>query len=491
MSISNKFHFIPSQNWSKLKKKLLPLLVHRPDWLWPTDKAKSLFMLHRNQEALSLIQRQFVKTRSSRRILKLHEEYINAQNAFVEATNETQIQQWVPIDSTAPFGPTTFSKKIYISPNGEKPDFVLVLPAIFGIFSAGPNTAFRFAAEIAHYGYNIHCLSLQTPACDSKTLQLHLVNKLFIPPEVAARFRTSSLSDNTKVYLHAGDKICATASWTVSAAAQLARLVGTAPIAYFIQDFEPNFLPWSPEHAFLMESYYYDILPIINTASLAEMLVMVGNDSFSTNIFKKRRLIFTPSVDRSLFFPELTTKEKLILFIYTRFGNSEKRNMPTLALEAVSRLVNQDLLPANRWEIHCYGSPQTPPIDFGKGQISTMLPPLEMNEYAAHIRQANVVLYLVLSPHTGYMPLEAAACGVPVVTNTYLNKTASLLRGISSNILPAAPTVEAITQTLASALKQAESTLGKQPVDDIKLPPTWHDAFVPILPSVLKWLQFS
>lgn len=240
----------------------------------------------------------------------------------------------------------------------------------------------------------------------------------------------------------------------------------------------------------LMETYAEDFLPIINTPSLADMLFNVGAGSFADEEFKKRALIFQPAVDRSFFYPDPQHSGKRILFVYTRFGEMEQRNMYQLALEAVSRAVDKGLLPAETWEIHCYGAQGHEPVVFSSGIKTVMLPSLDMATYAREIRQASLVLYLVLSPHTGYMPLEAAACGVPVITNTYLNKTADYLRQISPLIHPARPTLDDVAEALATELLSlAHGKNERKRADFPAIPSNWSESFAPIMPKVQEWLQ--
>lgn len=385
-----------------------------------------------------------------------------------------------------------YTKNIKISShiiNTNSKNFVLILPAIDKqAFSAGPNTAFRFASEIAKKGYNIQAISLNRPACTEEILYNHLVSALGVEHEVAKRFHVSDMTKD--ITLSHGDHVCATASWTLPAAIKIAKKTGTQYPMYFIQDCEPCFWGWGPGHACLMEGYAETFLPVINTKSLAKMLFNIGIGSFSDKEFRERTLIFQPSVDRALFYPEPQKHNKRILFVYTRFGETEQRNMYQLALEAVSRAVDSGLLSSETWEIHCYGAQEHEPVVFSSGIKTVMLPSLDMAAYAREIRQASLILYLVLSPHTGYMPLEAAACGVPAVTNTYLNKTADYLRQISPLIHPARPTLDGVAEALATELLSlTHGKNGLEITDFPAIPSSWNESFAPIMPKVQEWLQ--
>ena len=64
----------------------------------------------------------------------------------------------------------------------------------------------------------------------------------------------------------------------------------------------------------------------------------------------------------------------------------------------------------------------------------------------------------MLSPHTSYPPLEMAATGGLVVTNTYGPKTADALTAIAPSIRAAAPDVEALAQAIAEAVAALDSS---------------------------------
>ena len=59
-------------------------------------------------------------------------------------------------------------------------------------------------------------------------------------------------------------------------------------------------------------------------------------------------------------------------------------------------------------------------------------------------------LSLMATPHPSYPPLDLAAAGAVVVTNTFSIKTS--LECYSSNIICADPTLEALTEGLRSAV---------------------------------------
>lgn len=400
------------------------------------------------------------------------------------------IHKWKRIDGFVPFGKIN---PLHVKKMGAKKytEIFFILPAIrSSSFSGGPNTIFRFAGELAKIGQHVHFISLQENSCTLAEFQDHLHRNLGLDDAVIKYFHVSDYT--REIMVHETDRVCASASWTVETACALAREAGGSRPAYFIQDAEPLFLGWGAEHAMLMQTYTVPILPIINTTSLAELLFHLGEGSFAGANFRKEALVFQPSVDRALFYPEAGAKEKRSLFVYTRFGPQERRNLFPLALEAIARAIQNRYLDPQTWDIRCYGAPDAPPLDLGRGCITTMLPSLDMTGYAQELRRASIVLYLVLSPHTGYMPLEACACGAYAVTNTYLNKTAAYLRSLSPLIIPAEPTLNGVTHALCSALQlEKKSPDMRHTLPPLHIPHSWAESFAPIMPGVRAWLGSS
>ena len=80
------------------------------------------------------------------------------------------------------------------------------------------------------------------------------------------------------------------------------------------------------------------------------------------------------------------------------------------------------------------------------GRSLRLIPRSSQAEYAELLRSADVGLSLMYTPHPSLPPIEMAAAGMPTVTNTYENKDAAALAGISANLIAAEPTVEGVAR---------------------------------------------
>ena len=98
------------------------------------------------------------------------------------------------------------------------------------------------------------------------------------------------------------------------------------------------------------------------------------------------------------------------------------------------------------------------------------------------MRQSDILLSLMLSPHPSYAPLEMAACGGVVVTNSFGCKTQDHLAGYSPNILAPPPYAQAISEALERASEMV--TNADATATPFGLPSTWQESFAPILPGI-------
>ena len=72
------------------------------------------------------------------------------------------------------------------------------------------------------------------------------------------------------------------------------------------------------------------------------------------------------------------------------------------------------------------------------------------------LRDHDVGLALMYTPHPSLVPIEMASAGMLTVTNSFENKTAEALAAISPNLITAEPGVEAIAAALGEAAAGVE-----------------------------------
>lgn len=140
------------------------------------------------------------------------------------------------------------------------------------------------------------------------------------------------------------------------------------------------------------------------------------------------------------------------LLFYARPEQHAARNLYELGVLALRAAVAAGTFAADGWVFEGIGAGRAfAPLSLGPARVLTLLPRVDLDEYRTLLPGYDVGLSLMLTPHPSLVPLEMAAAGLVTVTNTYANKSAAALQGLSANLVPVAPTVDAIASGLATA----------------------------------------
>jgi hypothetical protein len=251
---------------------------------------------------------------------------------------------------------------------------------------------------------------------------------------------------------------------------------------YLVQDFEPGFYAWSSNYALALETYDLPHRAIINEALLAQYLRQQGPGRYADPEFLGTHCtVFEPALDRRIFYPPTEPhhpqseqpRPRRLLF-YARPTNA--RNMVGLGVQALRAAVEQGAFPGE-WEFLSIGARGSmPTLALGGGRMLRPAPWASYDGYAESLRQADLLLCPMLSPHTSYPVLEMAACGGTVVTNTYGPKTAAALATLSADIIGVAPTLAGFQEGLRAGAARA----GGPRQDRLTLPAHWDEVLRPV-----------
>ena len=163
------------------------------------------------------------------------------------------------------------------------------------------------------------------------------------------------------------------------------------------------------------------------------------------------------------------------------------RNLFELGACALQKAVKDKVLDADEWEFWGMGE-AFHPIGLGAGATLVPAPWRDLAGYAEQMRESDILLSLMLSPHPSYPPLEMAASAGLVVTTTFANKSASALAAMSPNIIGVAATIEDVAAGLAAAAARLDDWPARLRGAAIDLPGTWAESFDAILPGLLDEL---
>ncbi|MBI2311652.1 MAG: hypothetical protein HYU77_04020 [Betaproteobacteria bacterium] len=362
---------------------------------------------------------------------------------------------------------------------------VLVPGITMQSMSGGPNTALNLARRMAGHGVPVRLISTDVPLeQDPEPLRAHLAALSGISessPEVEFacghdRSRAVAIGEN--------DVFMGTAWWTVRMIKHALALTRPRQFIYLIQDFEPGFYPWSTEYALALETYGMNFRALINESLLAEYLCAERVGRFADPSFIERCAVFEPAIDGRRFYAEggarAGRQRRLLFYARPTIG---RRNLFEISLYALRQAVEGGVFSGEAWEMLFIGE-TIPDIALGHGITARSAPWMGYDDYADLMRHSDILLSMMLSPHTSYPPLEQAACGGIAVTTSFAGKTADRMRGISPNIVAVPPTAEGIAAGLEEAVRRVRDD--RRSLDGINMPRSWDEAFAGVVPKAVE-----
>ena len=374
-----------------------------------------------------------------------------------------------------------------------QPYLNVLLPSLnVSHMSGGPNTALILSALLAESGERIRLIATDAAADgDIKAIYDHM-DKLMMRSVNRERIDLIDGFDRSQpTFIGVNDIFVATAWWTAQMVEHVMQNMTYKSFVYLIQDFEPILHEGSTFQARALETYGFEHIPVINTKLLLDHLSREAAGQYAAPTFLDRALWFEPALDRKYFFHDggknFRAGKKTLLF-YAR-PTVARRNLFEMGVVALREAVASKVINASEWDIWAIGE-NIPTVDLGCGVFLNPLPWMGFEGYAKCIREADLMLSLMLSPHPSYPPIEMAASGNLIVTNSFSVKTKNRMQEISPNIIVAEPNARSI----GDALKYAASrvNLGLQsfdPYGNIDLPKTWDESLAPVVEKLLPRLQ--
>jgi glycosyltransferase involved in cell wall biosynthesis len=255
------------------------------------------------------------------------------------------------------------------------------------------------------------------------------------------------------------DSFVASTWWTAYIADAAVRSVGGEQFAYLIQEYEPFTFPMGSYAALAHESYGLRHYALFSSELLRDYFrahgigVFAGaraaGDAASASFQNAITPVRAPSAS------ELARTGPRRLLFYARPEPHAARNMFELGVLALSRAAAEGAF-ARGWELHGVGTVQRGrQIPLGSGHALELLPRSGQASYGDLLREHDVGLALMYTPHPSLVPIEMASAGMLTVTNSFENKTAAAMSAISSNLLTVEPTIAGIAAGLRAAAEGA------------------------------------
>jgi hypothetical protein len=118
------------------------------------------------------------------------------------------------------------------------------------------------------------------------------------------------------------------------------------------------------------------------------------------------------------------------------------------------------------------------------------MPRMSQDRYARVLREHDVGLALMYTPHPSLVPIEMASAGMLTVTNSFENKTAAALEAISPNLITAEPTIEGVADSLRQAAQCVDDFERRARGSDVAWSRDWDtsldDALLARVESLLR-----
>ena len=269
--------------------------------------------------------------------------------------------------------------------------------------------------------------------------------------------------------VRSNDRFIATGWWTAYSLLRLLDWQASAfkkakqSFVYLIQDFEPGFYPWSSRYLMAL-STYQDPSPVIrvfNTRLLQEYFATYGLPAAQEYAFDPQLNSTLAAARQQLINAGASLNKEKILLLYGRPGTP--RNGFELACQGIQYWSSQDSQAAD-WQCVSVGESHAP-IPLANGRYINSLGKLDLATYADWLTRSAMGLSLMFSPHPSYPPLEMAAFGVRVITNTYANKNLSALSPLIESLSIVTPeSIGTFLMRLSSLYKEGHTFLA----DDIR-----------------------
>ena len=249
------------------------------------------------------------------------------------------------------------------------------------------------------------------------------------------------------------DRFIATTWWTAHIADAARRELGGERFLYLIQEYEPFTFPMGTYAALADASYRLPHTALFSTELLRDWFRLRGLGVFATGAGSAAfQNAITPIDPPGA--GELAARATRRLLFYARPEPHAARNMFELGVLALGRAAADGVL--DGWTLDGIGTVEgRRRLDLGGGASLELLPRVAQGDYAHALREHDVGLALMYTPHPSLVPLEMASAGMLTVTNTFENKTAEALGAISGNLVAAAPDVGAVAAAIGAAVAGA------------------------------------
>lgn len=369
---------------------------------------------------------------------------------------------------------------LHIEPDPTQPVRVEIIhPAIdLKHFFGGFIAVFNLARRLTESGRQVRIVTLE-PLRLPTDWQQRVAAYEGIGESVRELEVVSGADRTQPVRMNPADQLIAT-HWTAAHVASAAATgLDQTSFTYLIQEYEPLIFPMGSAAALAEQSYELDHNAIFSTGFLRDWfrqqeLGVFRPDGPGDEASAVFRNAITPAAKVTV--GELRGRDRRRLLFYARPEPHAERNLFELGIMALDRALTAGHF--RGWDIAGIGNVE------GIGELilpesgvrMRMLPRVAQREYADTLRQFDVGLALMYTPHPSLVPIEMAGSGLVTVTNTYANKDRASLEAISGNLVAAEPKVDQIEEALAAAEVMSRDFDSRTAASEVDWPNDWDQA---------------
>jgi hypothetical protein len=357
----------------------------------------------------------------------------------------------------------------------------LLLPTIdLEHFFGGYITKLNLARRLAERGARVRIVTVDPvgvlPVSWQRTLESYSgLEGLFERVEVGFGRESQGIE------VSRSDRFIATTWWTAHVAARALEELGGGRFLYLIQEYEPFTFPMGSYAALASDSYRLPHRALFSSELLRDYfrrhelgVYAAGAASGDDDSAAFQNAITAIEPPAAAYLAQRGTRR---LLFYARPEPHAARNMFELGVLALSRAVENGAFGAG-WELNGIGTVEGERrIQLGGGATLGLLPRREQDAYASVLREHDVGLALMYTPHPSLVPIEMASAGMATVTNSFENKTAEAMAEISSNIVAVDPSLDALAAGVADAAARVEDFEGRARGSSVRWSRDWGQSF--------------
>ncbi|STX50212.1 Rhamnan synthesis protein F [Legionella busanensis] len=210
-------------------------------------------------------------------------------------------------------------------------------------------------------------------------------------------------------------------------------------IIYYCQEFEACAHPLGDRYIEVERAIYKAQNIILSTEILKKYLI-------SRNLITedKKLYITSPKIEPI----DVIQEKKKKLFFYFRPERFNLRNLSNLLRETAEEFCKKH----RGYTIYMVGTVNTRYSYEVNGTQIFVLSKLSKQQYFDLIASCDVVISMIYAAHPGIIAYQAAASGIPSITNTFDNRDKAFLKKISKNIVPYDPIRDDLLELIEYAL---------------------------------------